>query len=74
MILHGRLNFDGVSDYLGGAKRQLVTHNMLQQGNTPAEAEKEVSLLLRMLDHLGHIETTTRYLPDRYEFDFRIAL
>ena len=46
---------------------------MLQQGNTPEDAAKEISLFLGLLDHMGRIETTTRYLPDQYEFDMRIV-
>jgi hypothetical protein len=72
-ILQSRLSFSGVSNYLGAEKKQLVTQNMLEQGNSPEEAEKEVSLLLQLLDHLGRVETTNRYLPDQYQFDLRIS-
>ncbi len=68
-----RLSFAGLSDYLAGTKKQLITQNMLQQGNTAEEAEKEISLFLGLLDHLGRIETTTRYLPDQYQFDAKIV-
>jgi hypothetical protein len=68
-----RLSFAGLSDYLAGTKKQLVTQNMLQQGNTAEDAEKEVSLFLGLLDHLGRVETTTRYLPDQYQFDAKIG-
>jgi hypothetical protein len=72
VILHSQLSFKGLSNYLGATKRQLVTQNMLQQGNSPEDADKEVSLFLELLDHLGRIETTTHYLPDQYQFDLRI--
>jgi hypothetical protein len=68
-----RLSFAGLSDYLAGTKKQLITQNMLQQGNTAEDAEKEVSLFLGLLDHLGRVETTTRYLPDQYQFDAKIV-
>jgi hypothetical protein len=71
-ILQSRLSFSGVSNYLGAEKKQLVTQNMLEQGNSPEEADKEVSLLLQLLDHLGRVETTNRYMPDQYQFDLRI--
>jgi hypothetical protein len=67
-----RLSFAGLSDYLAGTKKQLITQNMLQQGNTPEDAAKEISLFLGLLDHLGRIETTTKYLPDQYQFDAKI--
>jgi hypothetical protein len=67
-----RLSFTGLSDYLAGTKKQLITQNMLQQGNTPEDAAKEVSLFLGLLDHLGRVESTTRYLPDQYQFDVKI--
>ena len=35
-----RLSFAGLSDYLAGTKKQLITQNMLEQGNTAEEAEK----------------------------------
>ena len=62
MILHSRLSFEGVSNAISAAREKpaIVTQNMLEQGNSPSDAEKEVSLLLGMLDHLGHIEATTR--------------
>ncbi|HEV2969353.1 MAG TPA: hypothetical protein VGY55_05125 [Pirellulales bacterium] len=72
-ILQSRLSFSGVSNYLGAAKKQLITQNMLEQGNSPEEAEKEVSLFLQLLDHLGRVETTNRYTPDQYQFDLRIS-
>jgi hypothetical protein len=68
-----RLSFAGLSDYLAGTKKQLITQNMLEQGNTTEDAEKEVSLFLGLLDHLGRIETTTKYLPDQYQFDAKIV-
>src|SRR5262249_29389789 len=73
VILHTQLSFSGLSSYLGATKRQLVTQNILQQGNSPEDADKEVSLFLELLDHLGKVETTTRYLPDRYQLDLKIA-
>lgn len=73
VILHTQLSFSGLSSYLGATKRQLVTQNMLQQGNSPEDADKEVSLFLELLDHLGKVESTTRYLPDRYQIDLKIA-
>ena len=53
--------------------KKLVAQNMLQQGNSPEDADKEVSLFLELLDHLGRIETTTHYLPDQYQFDLKIV-
>lgn len=73
VILHSQLSFKGLSNYLGATKRQLVTQNMLQQGNSPEDADKEVSLFLELLDHLGRVESTTRYLPDQYQIDLRIV-
>ena len=73
IILHSQLSFKGLSNYLGATKRQLVTQNMLQQGNSPEDADKEVSLFLELLDHLGRVESTTRYLPDQYQIDLRIV-
>ena len=73
VILHSQLSFKGLSNYLGATKKQLVTQNMLQQGNSAEDADKEVSLFLELLDHLGRIETTTHYLPDQYQFDLTIV-
>jgi hypothetical protein len=73
IILHSQLSFKGLSNYLGATKRQLVAQNMLQQGNSPEDADKEVSLFLELLDHLGRVESTTRYLPDQYQIDLRVV-
>ena len=73
VILHSQLSFKGLSNYLGATKKRLVTQNMLQQGNSPEDADKEVSLFLELLDHLGRVETTTHYLPDQYQFDLKVV-
>ncbi len=63
----------GLSKYLGGIRKQLVTQNMLEQGNSPADAAKEVSLFLDLLDRLGRIEMTNRYEPGQYNIDVRFT-
>ena len=72
-ILRSRVAWSGISSYLSGVKRQLVTRNMLQQGNSPGDAAKEVSLMLDLLDHLGRIESSNRIGPDEYDVDLRIT-
>lgn len=72
--LQSRLYWGGVSNYLGGIKKQLITRNMLEQGNSPEGAAKEVSLFLSLIDQLGKLESSTRVEPDRYEFNVRIGL
>ncbi|HEX3999804.1 MAG TPA: DUF3352 domain-containing protein [Pirellulales bacterium] len=71
--VHSRLVWGGVSDYLGYFKKQFITRNMLEQGNSPEGAAKEISLLLNLIDQLGTLETNTRIEPNRYEFDVRIV-
>jgi hypothetical protein len=73
-ILRSRVAWSGISSYLNGVKRQMVTRNMLEQGNSPGDAAKEVSLMLELLDHLGRIESTNRIGPDQYELDLRISM
>ena len=63
----------GLSKYLDGIRKQLVTQNMLEQGNKPADAANEVSLFLDLLDHLGRIEMTNRYEPGQYDIDVRFT-
>lgn len=71
--LQSRLVWGGVSDYLGGIKKQLITQNMLEQGNSPEGAAKEVSLFLNLIDQLGKVESSTRIEPNRYEFNVRFV-
>jgi hypothetical protein len=71
--MQSRLVWGGVSNYLGGIKKQLITRNMLEQGNSPEEAAKEVSLFLSLIDQLGKLESSTRIEPDRYEFNVGIV-
>ena len=59
--LQSRLVWGGVSDYLGGIKKQLITQNMLEQGNNPEGAAKEISLFLNLIDQLGKVETSTAH-------------
>ncbi len=65
--------WQGLSNYLGGIRKQLVTQNVLEQGNNPADAAKEVALFLSMLDHLGRIEMTNRYEREQYRIDFKFS-
>jgi len=71
--LQSRLVWGGVSNYLGGIKKQLITQNVLEQGNSPTDAAKEVSLFLNLFDQLGKVETNVRIEPDQYRFDLRIV-
>jgi hypothetical protein len=66
-----RFTWHGLTKYLDSIRKQLVTQNMLEQGNTPADAAKEVSLFLGLLDGLGRIEMTNRYEPGQYDIDVR---
>jgi hypothetical protein len=70
--LQSRLYWGGVSNYLGGIKKQMITRNMLEQGNSLEGAAKEVSLFLSLIDQLGKLESSTRIEPNRYEFNVRI--
>jgi hypothetical protein len=70
-IQQSRLAWSGISGYLNGTKEQLITRNMLEQGNTREAAAKEVAVMLELLDHLGRVELTNRYEPDQYKIDFR---
>jgi hypothetical protein len=63
----------GLTRYLDGIRKQLVTQNMLEQGNGPADAAKEVSLFLNLLDRLGRVEMTNRYEPGQYDIDVRFT-
>ncbi len=71
--LQSRVAWSGVSNYLGGIKKQLVTQNVLQQGNTPEAATKEISLFLSLIDQLGKVESSIRMEPEQYQFDLRIV-
>ena len=68
-----RLVWGGVSNYLGGIKKQLITQNMLEQGNSSTDAAKEVSLFLSLIDQLGKLETSVRMEPEQYQIDLRIV-
>ena len=56
-----------------GIKKQLITRNMLEQGNSPRERRRKISLFLELIDQLGKVETSTRIEPNRYEFNVRIG-
>ncbi len=70
-ILYHRVQWSGLSRYLGVVQKRLVTQNMLEQGNSPEDAAKEISVFLGLLDHLGRLESENRFAADRYEVDLR---
>ena len=71
-LVHSRFHFSGLTKYLTAIKKSLVTQNMLEQGNGPDEAEREVSLYLNLLDHLGAVELSTTATADRYRIELRV--
>ncbi len=65
-LVDSRFHWTGLTQYLSGIKKTLVTQNMLEQGNDPTEAEREVSLYLNLLEKLTPVELSTAASEDRY--------
>lgn len=45
-------NFDALGDVLAENKAALVAQNMLEEGNSQDQAEEQISLLIRLLQHI----------------------
>jgi hypothetical protein len=63
----------GLSDFFDTVKDNLVGQNILESGNTPEEAKREVELFLKMLSKLGTIEVVQRSLENQLAYEIRFG-
>lgn len=68
------LNFGALRRILAANQSHLITQNMLQEGHTREEAERQVSLGLALLDHLLDFSLRLRQSEHSWELDLRLRL
>jgi hypothetical protein len=68
------LNLEHLAAVLTDNEQALVTQNMLTKGNTRAEAQSEVALVLRVLRELGTAELRLTPADGRLELETRVGL
>jgi hypothetical protein len=71
--LRAAFSWQGLGAFLSTVKEQLVAQTILNDGSTPAEARKQVDLLMGILDRLGHLESSVTYEDENFHWDFRIV-
>jgi hypothetical protein len=70
--VRSRFSWQGLGLYFDSIRQQLITQSILDEGNSPEEARKQIALFLELLDKLGYVEFMTLYERDRFRMDFRI--
>jgi hypothetical protein len=68
------LNFGALRRILAANRSHLITQNMLQEGHSREEAERQVSLGLALLDHLLDFTLKLRQSEHSWELDLRLRL
>jgi hypothetical protein len=67
---NAELRFDPLRDILKDNRGQLVAQNMLKEGHTKGEAERDVGILLEIIDWFDHFGLAV----DTGQSDLRVAL
>jgi hypothetical protein len=70
----GKLNAGVLRDVLADNREQLVSQNMLEDGNSREEAEAIIDLLLQVVDYFQGASITLGSTDDRLQAEFRIQV
>jgi hypothetical protein len=70
----GKLNADILRDVLADNREQLVSQNMLEDGNSREEAEAIIDLILQMVDYFQDASIRLGSTDDRLEAELRIQV
>jgi hypothetical protein len=69
VLSRDRFRSEGLSEYLGTIKQQLITQAILGSGSSPEEAAKEINGLLKLIDSLGKAETQATWDEKGFRFE-----